>query len=144
MSPRTTFLCRLLGLYYLLAAVAMGTHKSLMVDTVRTLLHDSPVMLLVSIVTLLAGLAMVLAHNVWSAGAVPIVVTLLGWLTVIKGLSFWFLSPDAATAVFLRTLHYEQFFYGYAAFSFLLGAFLTYAGFRPTSHQTVHAHGTAG
>jgi hypothetical protein len=28
---------------------------------------------------LLGGLAMVLAHNVWSGGPLPVIVTLIGW-----------------------------------------------------------------
>ncbi len=133
MSSRTTFLAKLLGLYCILAGLAMITQKRALVDTVTALIHNPPVMFLAGVFTLIAGLAMVLSHNVWSGGALPVIVTLIGWLTLIKSLLILFLSPDAAVAYFLGTLHYEQFFYGYSAFSLLIGAYLTYAGFRSTS-----------
>src|SRR5271169_2373155 len=133
MSPRTIFLSRLLGLYCVLAGLCMFTNKRTMVETVTVLVHNAPLMFVVGILALLAGLAMVLSHNIWSGGALPVVVTLIGWLTLFKGLLFLLLSPDVAVGFFLGGLHYEQYFYFYAAISFLIGAYLTYGGFKSTS-----------
>jgi hypothetical protein len=135
MSPRTTSLGRLLGLYCILVALSMLARGRATVDTVTALLHNQPLLLILGVFTLLAGLAMVLVHNVWSGGALPVVVTLIGWSTLIKGLLFLFLSPDAEANFFLGGLHYGQLFYPYVAFSLVLGAYLTYAGFRSTSRS---------
>lgn len=134
MSPRTFFLSRLLGLYYILAALSMLLHKQTYVETVTALLHDSPVMFIVSIFTLVAGLAMILAHNIWSVGALAVIVTFIGWITLIKGLLFLFLPPETQAGFFLSRLHYEQFFYLYAGFSLVLGVYLAYGGFKSTSN----------
>jgi hypothetical protein len=135
MSPRTIFLSKLFGLYYLFAALAMILHKQRFVETVTALLHDASVMFLVGILALLGGLALVLAHNVWSRGALAVVVTLIGWITLVKGLLFLFLTPEMETEVFLTNLHYAQLFYVYAAISLVLGAYLAYGGFTSTSHS---------
>jgi hypothetical protein len=76
------------------------------------------------------GLAIILTHNVWSGGALPVIVTLIGWLTLIKGLLFLFLPPPAAVGIVLWGPAYERFFYLDVAVAFVLGAYLTYAGFR--------------
>ena len=55
MSPLTFFLSRLLGLYYLLAALSMFLHKQTYVETVTALIHNSPVMFVVGIITVIAG-----------------------------------------------------------------------------------------
>jgi hypothetical protein len=110
----------------------MIMHKRATIEMVMALVHDTPVLFVVGIFTLVAGLAIVLAHNIWSVGPLPIVVTFLGWLTLIKGLLFLFLTPEAAVGFFLIGLHYEQFFYLYAAISLILGVYLTYGGFRST------------
>jgi putative exporter of polyketide antibiotics len=130
MSPRTTFLSRLLGLYCLVAGLSMVSHKQATVDTIVALVHNAPLLFFIGIVTLVAGLAMVLTHNTWSGGALPVIVTLFGWLTLLKGLQFLLLPPDIAAGFYLGTLHYAQFFYFYAAFCLILGAYLTYAGFK--------------
>ena len=134
MSPRTVFLGKLLGLYEIVAAISMILHKQTTVETVTALVHNSPVIFLVGIITLAAGLAMVLAHNIWSGGAVAVIVTLIGWITLIKGLLFLFLPAEMEAGFFLGSLHYEQFFYLYAGFALVLGGYLTYGGFSSTSH----------
>lgn len=129
MSPRTSFLGRLIGLYCILAAFAMLLRGPAMVDTVTLLLRDAPLIFVLGVATVFAGLAMVLAHNVWSGGAFAVIVTLVGWATLIKGLLLMVLTPDAEAAIFLKGLHYQEFFHLYAAISLAAGAYLSYRGF---------------
>jgi hypothetical protein len=127
MSPRTAFLGRLIGLYCILVSVSMLIHKQATVDVVAALLHSAPLLFLLGVITVSAGLAMVLGHNVWSGGAVSLIVTLVGWTTLIKGALFLFLSPGTESSLFLEGLHYDHLFYLYAGISLLLGIYLTYA-----------------
>jgi vacuolar-type H+-ATPase subunit I/STV1 len=133
MSPRTVFLARLIGLYCILAALSMFLRGQSTVDTVTLLLRDAPLMFVLGVVTLSAGLAMVLVHNLWSGGALAVIVTLVGWATLIKGLLFLILTPEAETALFLKGLHYQELFYLYAAVSLAVGVYLTNGGFRKSS-----------
>ncbi|MFI5362390.1 MAG: hypothetical protein ACHQ49_10505 [Elusimicrobiota bacterium] len=135
MSPRTTFLSRLLGLYCILGALALVARGNGAMELVGELLRNGPLMFIVGVFTLLAGLAMILAHNVWSGGALPVIVTLIGWLTALKGLVFLVLPPDAAAKLFLVSLDYGRFFYFYAAFSFGIGVCLAYKGFASPSNE---------
>jgi hypothetical protein len=132
-SPRTVFLSRLIGLYCILVALAMFSHKQATVEMVTALLHNATALFLVSLMAVIAGLAIVLGHNVWSGGALPVVVTLVGWAALVKGLLLLFLSTEAATRLSLEILGYEHLFYFYTSLSLLLGAFLTYGGFRSPS-----------
>jgi putative exporter of polyketide antibiotics len=132
MSPRTLFLSRLIGLYCILIALSMMTHRQATVETVTALLQNPSMMLILGVVTLVTGLAMVLAHNIWSGGALPVIVTLVGWITLIKSLFFLFLPPEMEARFFLGQLHYQQLFYLYGAFSLVLGVYLTYSGFTST------------
>ena len=65
MLPRTLFLSRLIGLYCILVALSMITHKQATLESVTAVLHDSSMMFVLGAITLAAGLAMVLAHNIW-------------------------------------------------------------------------------
>jgi hypothetical protein len=134
MSPRTLFLSRLIGLYCILIALSMITRGQATVETVTALLQNSAMTLILGVITLAAGLAMVLAHNIWSGGALVVVVTLVGWMALIKSLFFLFLPHEMEAGLFLGQLHYEQFFYLYGAFSFVLGVYLTHGGFKSRSH----------
>ena len=112
----------------------MMTRRQATVETVTALLQNPSMMLIVGIITLAAGLAVVLAHNMWSGGALVVVVTLVGWMTLIKSLLFLFLPPKMEAGLFLGHLHYQQLFYLYGAFSLVLGVYLTYGGFRSRSN----------
>lgn len=130
MSPTSTFLSRLIGLYCILVSLSLVTHKQATVETVTELVHNPPLLFLAGVIAVGAGLAIILGHNVWSGGSVPVLVTLIGWLALLKGLLILFLTPEAAAGFFLGSLHYEQFFYVYGAITFLLGAYLTFGGHR--------------
>ena len=128
MSPLTIFLAKLLGLYCIILALAMMTRKASAVATITALFGNPPLLLLVEVLGLAGGLAMIIGHNVWSGGALPIVVTLVGWLMAIRGASLLALSPNATLREF-SLWQYGRFFYFYMAGTLVLGVYLTLAGF---------------
>ncbi len=141
MTSHTTFLAKLIGAYSILAVLAMSIHKQETIQIVTSLLHNPPMMFILGVITLIAGLAMVLAHNVWSGGALPVAVTLIGWITVAKGLLFMFLPAGQQAAFFLGVMHYQQLFYFYMAFNLALGIWFAYRGFgRPAKGVTGISH----
>jgi len=129
MPSRTIFLSRLIGLFCLLFVPALIIHRQATVDSVAGLLHNRSEMLNLGIITVAAGLAMVLAHNIWSKGALAVVVTIVGWLALIKGLFFLYVTPDFAAECILRCLRQPHLFYVCMAPSLLIGIYLTYRGF---------------
>ena len=129
MTPRTIFLSRLIGLYCLLVVGCLGLHRQAAVDTVSALLHNLPLMWIASIITLLGGLALVLAHNRWSSGAPAAVGTQGGWMALLKGLFFQLLPAGAGTEFILKVFGDAHLFYVCLAPSFAIGLYLTYAGF---------------
>jgi len=129
MSPLTIFLGKLLGLYCIIVALALMTHKQDVIAAVNGLIRNPPVLLLAEVLGLAAGLAVVLGHNVWSGGALPVAITLLGWLMVIRGAVLLAL-PQGAVMKLFEALHYEERFYLYMTGTLVLGIFLSYASFR--------------
>jgi hypothetical protein len=130
MSARTIFLSRLIGLYCVLAALAMMAQKQATVATVTAMMHDAPLMMFIGIVSVVAGLALVLGHNEWRGGPAAVLVTLLGWITLAKGVATLFLPADAAADLYLGALRYGEYFYAYSAIPLLMGIYLAYAGFK--------------
>ena len=127
-SPLTIFLAKLLGLYCVIFALAMMVRGQSAVAAMKVLVANPPLLLFVEVIGLALGLAMVLGHNIWSGGALPIVVTLVGWLIVIRSAVLLALSPEA-TVKLLDSLQYEKRFYIYMGATLILGVYLTYAGF---------------
>jgi hypothetical protein len=79
------------------------------VDTVTELLQNPSMMLALGVIPLAAGLVMVLARQ-YLVAVLALIVTLVGWVTLIKSLSFLFLPPEIDTRLFLGQLHYRKLF----------------------------------
>jgi len=92
--------------------------------------NNPGVMMALGILTVAAGLAMVLAHNVWSGGAQTVVVTLVGWAALIKGLAFLILPPGVEGEIIVGWLRNPALFYVCLTPSLLIGIYLTICGFR--------------
>src|SRR5258708_32315154 len=85
MSPRTIFLSRLLGLFMLAMSLSLLLRGQELLAIMTALINDAPMLMNIGMAALLAGLAIVLCHNIWSGGARPIVVTLFGWILLLSG-----------------------------------------------------------
>lgn len=131
MTQRTVFLARLIGLFTLLTVAGLLTRGGAFVES---LVADGPLMFTFAIIGLGIGVAMVLGHNRWSGGVLPVVVTLVGWLSLAKGLLLLFLSPETLTPFYAR-MHYGEHFDLYLAPSLGLGLYLTWAGFKADYSQ---------
>jgi hypothetical protein len=80
MPTSTNYLARLLGLFSILVGLAMIARRDEMIAAVDSLIHNPTLLLVIGLMALAIGLAMVLAHNVWSGGMLTVVVTIIGWL----------------------------------------------------------------
>jgi hypothetical protein len=136
-TKETRFLSRLLGLYCLLIAVAMLAQRQATVVTVGELLHDRPLMYVLGVLCVFAGLAMILVHNIWSGGPAAVIVTLIGWLTLLKGIVFVGLEPMQTAALYMAELRFERMYPLYALVTLVLGAYLCYAGFGGVTKRKV-------
>jgi hypothetical protein len=124
----TAFLARLLGLFTLIVAVSIGLHRTQTLLTVGMMVQSAPLMMVLGFIGLAAGLAMVLAHNVWKGGLLPVIVTLAGWVILLRGVVILAL-PHPAMVELVDAVHYQQLFYVYIAVAIVIGAYLTFAGF---------------
>ncbi len=128
MCRLTVFLARFIGLFTVLLVIGMLVRGG---ATIEAAVADGPMMLVYAIVSLAAGLAVILGHNVWSGGALPVVVTVVGWLMLAKGLMLLLVTPEAMKQLF-GGMHYGEHYYLYLLPAFAIGLYLTWAGF--TAH----------
>ncbi len=129
MSCLTVFLARSLGLFMVLLVVCFWLRGGAGIEAT---VGDGPVLLSYAIISLAMGVAMVVGHNVWSAGALPLVVTLVGWLILAKGLVLLVASPASVVAA-MNQMHYMQNYPLYLLPAFVIGLYLAWAGFTAKS-----------
>jgi hypothetical protein len=128
-QPLTVFLARLIGLTMILVPAAELIHGQTTIATMTAIVGSPPAVFVIGTMFLIVGLAIVLGHNVWRGGVLPVVVTVIGWLLLLRGLLLLVLPLDLVASM-LDSLHLERYFYLYATVPLIIGIFLTYAGFR--------------
>lgn len=127
--PHTAFLAKLIGLFSLIVAVLVGIHREATLLTVGGIAQSAELLMVLGFISLAVGLAIVLSHNVWRKGSLALIVTLGGWVFLLRGVVVLALPHERLVAL-LNTAHYQQMFYVYVVVAFLIGAYLTIGGFR--------------
>jgi len=125
MSKLTIFLARSIGLFMVLLVAGFLVRGG---TAIEVTIEDEGVMISYAIISLAMGVAMVIGHNVWSGGALPVVVTLVGWLVLAKGFLLLVLAPDELSAMVQR-IGYAEHYRLLLMPALVLGLYLTWAGF---------------
>ena len=128
MSRLTIYLARFIGLFLLIVSASMVLDPDSIIEMATALIDDRALLLIVGLIALGIGLAIVVGHNVWSGGLMPILITLFGWSQLLRGLALLLLPAETQVA-FFQVMRLEDFFYIYAGIPLVIGAYLTYAGF---------------
>jgi len=122
------FLAKLIGPVCLVIGLALLINGAAFRTLAKEFLDNPALMFLSGVITLPAGLAIVLTHNVW-AGDWRILITILGWLAVIGGL-IRILAPQRATAVGRTMLANPSTLHISTGIYLLIGALLCFFGYR--------------
>jgi hypothetical protein len=104
MSPLTVYLGKFLGVSSLLLCAILLARPRGTLDAINSMMESPGLLLLTGIMTMGAGVATVVGHNVWSGGALPVAVTVLGWAMLLKGIALMAVSPRGLNA-FYRVAH---------------------------------------
>jgi hypothetical protein len=80
----STYLARLIGPVMLVAALGMLLNAAAFRAMAQDFLRSPPLVFLSGVLTMTAGMAIVLYHNVWTADW-RLIITLLGWAGAVGG-----------------------------------------------------------
>ena len=96
--------------------------------TLDEMARSGPWMLFSGMVATAAGLAEVLAHTVWTGGALTIAVTLVGWTALVKGLALLVVPPSTMASAY-KAVGYERYFYVWMGAVLVLGLWMALDAF---------------
>jgi hypothetical protein len=127
-TPRTVFLAKLLGLYFILFALVLSAHKQESLVTLGAIVHSPDILLVTGAFALVGALAMLIGHNIWRGGAPVVVVTIIGWILFFKAFLLLFLPSDVLGFVY-DMIRVDKMFTIYMLITAAVGVYLTYVGF---------------
>jgi hypothetical protein len=122
------FLAKFLGLYLIAISIGMLVSKRRTRAALDEMTRSGPWMLFSGMVATAAGMAIVLWHNVWTGGALAIVVTLFGWAALLKGVSLLLVPPSTMASAY-KAAGFERFFHAWMGAVLAIGLLITLDAF---------------
>jgi uncharacterized membrane protein HdeD (DUF308 family) len=123
----STFLARLIGPIALLMGLALAFNAAAFRAMADEFLRSTALIFLAGLMTLAAGVAIVLTHNLWPADW-RVIITILGWLFIVSGIVRT-VVPQHAAALGRRILAKPATLCIGAAFDIALGVVLCIYGY---------------
>ena len=120
-------IARLMGPVLSVIGIGMLTNQATYREMAGQFLAGYPLIYFSGILALLAGLAILNAHHVWTRDWRSLI-TLLGWVLAMAG-SFRIIAPQFVNFVGTSVLAHEGFFVGAGIVLLALGGFLTFKGY---------------
>ena len=121
------FLAKLIGPFFLALGLGLAFNRAAVRSVLDELSHSITLVFLGGVMTMPAGLAIVLAHNVWVADW-PLLITLIGWLAVFSG-AVRIISPQSAIQFGRKLYQQPNGALFSAAIWLVLGAILCFFGY---------------
>jgi hypothetical protein len=136
MTPLTLYLGKFIGLGLLAMCLSLALRPKASLATISAMMNQTGLLFVTGIFTMTAGLALVLGHNLWSGPPLVFAVTIVGWVTLLKGLAI-VAVPPAQLAVFYRILNYPQTLRLVMFVGAIVGAWMAWAAFTATPEVTI-------
>lgn len=121
------FLARLIGVPMLLAGIGVLLHQKHYRAMTQAFFKSTPLFYVVSVIGLVAGLAVVLVHNVWVADW-RVLITLLGWANLLRG-AISVVCPETMIGYGTRVSKNPNLMPIGGGVAVLIGAILIYFGY---------------
>ena len=96
----TVVISQVLGIFFVIAGISMVINSKGTNVAIEASVENKGILWLWGLLALLMGATIVSLNNEWTSG-LPLFVTVLGWIALIKG-SFIFIFPGAAAALYRK------------------------------------------
>ncbi len=126
--PLTYFLAQFIGLFFLFAGLSVLARKKLFGEVIKDIEGSQALLYTLGLISVLLGLLMVLARTQMDGSIAGLVLAIIGWILVLKGILAMFV-PRKSIVQLTKMVKIEKFYWAYGMFVVLVGFYLTYAGF---------------
>ena len=114
-----------LGVIYTVIGLAILLNPKYYKHMIEEYSRSAPVMFLNGCIVLAMGYFFLVANSSWSGGT-PLIVTIIGWLAIVKGIYILFLPQNYAKIAKSIKLHFLTF---EGSLAVIMGIILLYLGF---------------
>lgn len=123
----SVFLAKLLSIYLLVIGTALILNPRYYISAIADVINKPGLSVISSILALIIGLLIVLTNQSWTFNW-RTVITLIGWLSLFKGL-IRTIAPDTANNITIKFTQNMTIYYASAVTCILIGFLLLFCGF---------------
>lgn len=123
----SVLLAKVLGPYFLILGISMFINVARVKSVVEDLSDNTPLLFFSGSIALIFGTLIVVVNNIWSADW-RIVVTLVGWIILVKGV-MRVLFPQMVLNAARNVVQSNMAYYITTSVVTLIGLFLSYCGY---------------
>jgi len=127
MVDSTLFLAQVMGVYFVVVGLSLVLYPKRTIRAIHEIADDYLVPYLSGAIALVVGLLVVLTHNVWD-DLTTSTVSLVGWLSLIKGALF-FLLPHNSFTELAEKFSTQKACLMWGTITTVIGLYLVYVGF---------------
>lgn len=100
MMDYSVLIAQALGIFFAVMGIAMVVNSKATTAAIEESVAHKGIIFLWGLLALLTGAVVVALNNTWTSG-LPLLITILGWLALLKGI-FILLAPGAATSLYKK------------------------------------------
>jgi hypothetical protein len=123
----TFFFAQFLVLMMIVVSISMLLQRPMYMSLMAGFRENRASLYGASLLALILGSFIVLMHNVWNGGFLPVLVTLFGWMIFLKGAALLIL-PSATLERMMRPAHARRAYVAIAVVVLIIGMYLFLAG----------------
>ena len=127
MDPLSIFFAQLFGLYFIIAGAIILFRRKSLIPAVAEFGQDRALVLVVALVELIAGLAIVISHSIWTPDWRGII-SLVGWIMLAESV-FYLSLPLSGMRRIVRMFNTNRWYISGGFISIVLGLYLAGVGF---------------
>ena len=128
MTVFTIYFARLAGLYFIILCIILIARKGIIVDLMPKMAENQPFVFVAGMIRIIIGLAVLIGNGPWGNRALSIVVALIGWITLARGVSMLLVTPEQQRKL-IDYWRRDAAYYTAVVIVLILGLYLAHAGF---------------
>ncbi|HEV3245236.1 MAG TPA: hypothetical protein VG102_02680 [Candidatus Paceibacterota bacterium] len=125
--PVTYFIAAVIGFYLIIAGVLFVVRRKAFTDSIGEMSRSPEFLILAGFIASLIGLLIVLSNNIWNGDHIELLITILGWIVLLKGLALLFV-PQRTIEAFTGWCNLYKLFWLYAIICVVIGLYLVHGG----------------
>lgn len=121
------FLAKVFGAYFLIIGIIFIWRRKSLVPFIEEFAGSRALLIVIAVLELFAGLALSIAHTVWTSDF-RFVITLIGWWMIVEGI-LYLLMPMKRIKKMFKAFNKPGWYISGSLCSIVLGVYLLNAGF---------------